>query len=57
MRKHKTNGEEGISVENKKKQKRKRKQPTSLPPPTPPAAASPGKSFFPCFAKLIILLL
>jgi len=57
MRKHMTNREEGIPVENKKKQKRRRKHTTSLPPPTPPAAASPGKSFFPCFAKLITLLL
>jgi hypothetical protein len=57
MRKHRTNREEGIPVENKKKQKRRRKQSASLPPPMPPAAASPGKSFFPCFAKLITLLL
>jgi hypothetical protein len=57
MRKHRTNGEEGISLENKKKQKRKRKQSASLPPPTPSVAASLGKSFFPCFAKLITLLL
>jgi len=57
MRKHRINEEEGIPVENKRKQKKRRKQSTSLPPPTPPTAASPGKSFFPCFAKLITLLL